>query len=351
MILKNVFRRLAAAVSRAAAHALVVSFALVVPCASARAQGGGLDPNASYRLLMERRMEMSKRSVDETLRRRFEEGKSEGPFPSDANKAAARAGVVRAASPEEQKALAHNEKGLDYFSKNKFEQAVKEYDEALRLYPGLAAAHNNLGSAYFSLGRFAEAASAFRQATEVEPNYGQAHFNLGLAYLKLGREKEANDSLMGAVRAYLVTGAEHLRGGRLKEAEESFKGVLQIDPDYSVAHLNLGLVYNAERRYEEAAAAFRRVLRQEPKDADAQEGLAESCLGLRKYREAVESSEQAIKLQPESRAAYYFNGLAHASLAEREPALAALDKLRELHAADYAALLSDFIEKKAPAQK
>src|SRR5947209_3790537 len=127
----------------------VAALALLLP-AAARAQGG-TDPNAAYRQLMQHRMEESQRSVSETARRRFEEGKPDGPFPSDADRASSKAGVVRAASPEEKSALTHNERGLEYFSKGKLEQAVREYDEAIRAYPALAAAHNNLGSAYFAL--------------------------------------------------------------------------------------------------------------------------------------------------------------------------------------------------------
>ena len=118
----------------------VAALAFVLP-AAARAQGGGTDPNAAYRQLMQHRMEESQRAVSDTARRRFEEGKPDGPFPSDANKSSSKAGVVRAASPEEQRALTHNERGLEYFSKGKLEQAVKEYGEAIRAYPSLAAAH------------------------------------------------------------------------------------------------------------------------------------------------------------------------------------------------------------------
>jgi tetratricopeptide (TPR) repeat protein len=137
--------------------------------AQARAQ---LDPSAAYRTLMQQRMEMSVRAVTEAQRRRFEEGKSDTNFPSDANRAGAKAGVVRVVSPEERKALAHNERGLTHFEKGKVEQAVKEYQEAIRAYPNLAAAHNNLGSAHFAAGRFEEAAASFRRAAEIDPRAG-----------------------------------------------------------------------------------------------------------------------------------------------------------------------------------
>jgi tetratricopeptide (TPR) repeat protein len=325
------------------ARLLLAALAATLLPLAARAQV--TDPNAGYRQLMQHRMEQSQRAVTETTRRRFEEGKPDGPFPSDADKNSSKPGVV-SASPEEQKALAHNERGLEYFSKGKLEQAVKEYDEAIRAYPNLAAAHNNRGSAFFALGRYEDAAACFRQATQVSPKYGQAHFNLALALIKLGREKEANDALMSAANAYFESGEEHLRNWQLKEAEEDFKGLLQIDPDYAPAHLYLGLVYNAERRFDDAVESFNRVISRQPDNAGALVGLGSAYLGLRKYEQAIAASDQALKLKADLPEAHYTAGLAAASLGQREQALARLDKLRQLKADDYAKLLSDFIEKK-----
>lgn len=333
---------------RRAARLLLSFAALALTCANASAQG--LDSSQALIKLMEQRREMSSRAVTETQRRRFEEGKSDTRFPSDANKAEARPGVVRAVSPEERKALAHNERGLDYFTQGKLEQAVKEYNEAIRAYPNLAAAHNNLGSAHFAAARFEEAAAAFRRAVELDPNYGQAHFNLALTHLKLGQEREADAALQAALRAYYTTGDEHFKAGRPKEAEESYLGMLQIDPEYVPALLRLGLVCNDARRFDEAAMHLRRAAARQPDNPYAHEELAEALYGLNRYEEAAASADRALKLSPDSPGAHYFAGLARAALGQRDAALTHLARLQQLNSPDYAQLLSDFIDKKAPAK-
>jgi tetratricopeptide (TPR) repeat protein len=337
------------------ARALLATLFLVTSAAvAARAQGrSGLDPMEAYRTLMLRRMEESQRSVNEILRRRFEEGRERRRFPSDADKSreSAKAGVVRALTPEERKALARNERGLEYFSKNEYERALKEYEEAVSLYPTLAAAHNNMGSAYFALARYEESARCFREATRIDPTYAQAHFNLALASIKLGRERDANDSLLAATRAYVAEGDAYLDAGLLKEAEESYRALLQIDPDYTVAHQRLGLVHNAARRFDEAAASFKRALAKNPDEPSALEGIAETYLGTRDYTRAADAATHAARLRPDSPAAHYLAGLAHASLGQRALALADLARLQQLHADAPAKLLSDFIEKKAPEKK
>lgn len=327
----------------------LVALALLACAPSADAQGPS--PSQALNTLMQHRREMSSRAVTETQRRRFEEGKSDTTFPSDINKAAARPGVVRAVSPEERRALAHNERGLEQFAKGKIEQAVKEYHEAIRAYPSLAAAHNNLGSAHFAAARFEEAATAFRRAVELETSYGQAYFNLALTQLKLGREREADAALQAALRAYYTAGDEHFKAGRLKEAEESYRGMLQIDPEYAPALLRLGLVANDARRFEEAVGYLRRAAAREPANPFAHEGLAEALHNLGRHEEAAASAERALKLTPDSSDAHYFAGLARASLGDRAAALAHLARLRQLKSDDYAQLLSDFIDRKSPARR
>lgn len=323
---------------------------LTVVFAEARAQGGP-DPAASYGTLMQRRMELSHRAVAETMRRRFEEGKGGSEFPSDAARRAAKAETVRAVSPAERKAIAHTEKGLARFEKGKVEEALKEYEEAIRAYPQLAAAHNNMGSALFALGRYEDAAASFKRAIEHDPKYAQAHLNLGLSLLKIGREREANDSIIAAVQHYFLAGDEHLIAGRLKEAEASYDALLRIDPNYALAHLRLGMVYNASRRYDEAAdklAPLAAQQQQQPGSPLVHENLCEALHGQRKYAEAVAACERAIGLNPDAATAHYLAGLAHVSLGQREKALARHASLIELKADDFARLLHEAIEKKSP---
>ncbi|HUQ32713.1 MAG TPA: tetratricopeptide repeat protein [Pyrinomonadaceae bacterium] len=332
------------------AFTLTAAFAFVAMLSTPEVYAQQPSSSEQLNTLMLHRQEMSKRAVDETQRRRFEDGKSDSTFPSDMVYAR-KAGVVRALTPEEQEALKHNERGLQFFSKGKQDEAIKEYQSAIRSDPKLAAAHNNLGSALFAAGRFEEAVAAFRRACELDTDYGQAFFNLALVHIKLGHEREANETLDAALRAYISEGEAHLKARRFKEAEEAFRGMLQIDPEYTPALMRLGLVYNAAGRYEEAARNISRVAEREPGNAAAHETLAEALYGQQKYEEAATSAERALKFSPNSPDAHYLAGLARASLGQRDTALAHLASLRQLNAPDLAQQLSDFINKKAQAKR
>src|SRR5689334_4235644 len=300
----------------------------------------------ALRELMQHRQEMSSRAVEETQRRRFEDGKSDTAFPSDARNST-RGGVLRALTPEQREALRHNERGLEFFSKGKLDNAIKEYEAAIRADPQLSAAHNNLGSALFAGGHFEEAAAEFRSACELDPDYGQAFFNLALTYIKLKREKDATEALDGAMRAYKTTGEADFKAGRYKEAEAAFRGMLQIDPEYAPALVRIALVYNSTGRYEEAIKALMPVTQREPNNAATHEILAEALLGAKDYQAAAVAAERAVKLSPGSANACYLAGLAYAFVGRPDAALEYLDRLHRLHAEDLAQKLADAINQKA----
>ena len=298
--------------------------------------------------LMKQRQELSNRAVEEPTKRRFEDKKSDTTFPSDSVKR--NPGVVHALTPEQQKALQHNERGMAHFSKGKHDAAIKEYETAIRLDPKLAAAHNNLGSAQFAAARFEEAVAAFRQSSELDADSGQVFFNLALAQIKLGRQKEATEALDSALRLYKSSGEAHLKAGRLKEAEEAFRGMLRIDPEYGPALLRLALVHIDARRYQEAVQCLRGVAEREPSNSIAHELLAEALYGQQNYDEAAVSAETALKLSPDFSVALYTAGLARASLGQRDAALTHLTRLRQLNSPILAQQLSEFIDKKTPAK-
>ena len=328
------------------ALALIAAAMLLAALSAHQVRAQPANSSVQFKDLMKMRQELSIRAIEETRRRRFEEGKSESTFPSDSFNR--KGGVVTALTPEQQKALRHNERGLELFSKGKLDAAMKEYQEAIRFDAKLAAAHNNLGSVHFAAARFEEAAAAFRRACELDDAYGQAFFNLALTQIKLGHDKEANEMLDAALRAYISAGGAHFSAGRFKEAEEAFSGMLQIDPEYPPALMRLGLVYNALGRYDEAGRNIRRVIGRQPTNALAHEILAEALYGEKKYEEAVAAADRALKLTPDSPEAHYFAGLARASLGQRDAALTHVARLEQLKGTDLAQQLSDVINRKAP---
>ena len=60
---------------------------------------------------------------------------------------------------------------------NRREEALKDYEAALKINPRYAFAHNNLGVVLSELGRSEESLTAYNTAIKIDPNYADAYYN------------------------------------------------------------------------------------------------------------------------------------------------------------------------------
>ncbi len=70
----------------------------------------------------------------------------------------------------ENKALIHNALGYGYFAQEQYDIAIREYKEALKLYPDYAIAINNLGNVYEKKQLTAQALEVYERVLELEPD-------------------------------------------------------------------------------------------------------------------------------------------------------------------------------------
>ena len=75
---------------------------------------------------------------------------------------------------------------------SKLNEAIEAFDEAIKLNPKNATIWNNKGKAFNRLNRNDEAIKAFDEAIRLDPKYAYAWNNKGIALDFLGRTKEAD---------------------------------------------------------------------------------------------------------------------------------------------------------------
>jgi tetratricopeptide (TPR) repeat protein len=102
--------------------------------------------------------------------------------------------------------------------------------------------------AAMSSGNLAGAEQAFRALSDNYPAYSGPLLNLAILQAKGGRLADAEKTLATAIErndsaaAFNQLGIVYRRLGRFKEADEAYQRAIQIDPDYALAHLNLGVL-------------------------------------------------------------------------------------------------------------
>jgi serine/threonine-protein kinase len=142
-----------------------------------------------------------------------------------------------------------------YLDLHRWDEAIAEYEHAVRLDPDNAWCHNRLGFALaWKGGRDDEAIAHSREAIRIDANVGWFHYCLGFALDRKGCLDEAVDELWVAVRLFPEKRAEWLRDGRR-------------------ALLRRG-------RAAQARAVWKEELAANPRDHDDWFGYAELCLFL-----------------------------------------------------------------------
>lgn len=161
----------------------------------------------------------------------------------------------------------HYAAGMLFEQQGQVEKAIMQYRKAVALNHNFAAAYNRLGLTLSAVGLHDEAIVALARAAELRPDNPALRNNLGFEYILAQRWDDAEFQLEQAIenqptfaRAHVNLGLVRARTGRFEEALESFQQAM-AEPD---AYYNLGLTQRGQRKYDEAGDSFRRVLELNP---------------------------------------------------------------------------------------
>lgn len=143
--------------------------------------------------------------------------------------------------------------GIGALRVHQYEQALRHFDEVLRLAPLHEAAHVNRGSTLCELGRFDDGLLAFQRAIDLSPD--NAHFWLRRASALFSRGlvgEAARHSLRavhlapGMTDAHVLLGKLHASQGRMEAADECFRNALRMHP--ANPHTRISQAVTLERR-------------------------------------------------------------------------------------------------------
>jgi protein O-mannosyl-transferase len=96
--------------------------------------------------------------------------------------------------------FAHNNLGVTLEKKGQTDEAIRQYQEAIRLKPDFAETHSNLGAILGTKGQTDEAISQFQEVIRLAPDDATAHYNLGTAFGIKGQIDEAISQFQEAIR-------------------------------------------------------------------------------------------------------------------------------------------------------
>ncbi len=264
-------------------------------------------------------------------------------------------GTSHAATPEEQ-AQAFFEAGLDLNKQRRFNDAVVELAQAVKLsidnhkyhlalhrtylamrrgrlgisfYKGLVREHPKNPTVHYWLGRFYLASNdldsavrEFQRVTVLAPKDEHGFISLGHAYVRLEKRKEALDAYLQADALVpdipivkVGIGNIYFAMGKNDEAERAYEIALEKDTSYLEARYNLGLIYEKKGKFGEAAEQWKMMLEADPNESDARERLAKLYFRAKLYMDAVKEYVTLSKVRLDDPELYFALGEAQILLA------------------------------------
>lgn len=221
----------------------------------------------------------------------------------------------------------HLQNGDKYFSQQKYNEAIIEYKNVLKLDPANAGAIKGLGVSLYAAGNVQDAFPLLKKASEAAPDDLDIRLKLATIYLMGGKLEEAGknaefvlskdpknfDALLleagmadspekarksldklqalqsdfdSRYKYHLALGALYQRLDNTGKAEEQYKQALQKDPKAGEAYVALGNLYVQTKRLDEAEKIYADGVKVAPDDLNTAMRLTELYLLTRKTEEA-----------------------------------------------------------------
>ena len=269
-------------------------------------------------------------------------------------------------------------KGLDFLTSDRYEEAISYYDRALDvIFPSsdkvtleddsqlefVSAILNGKGSSLAHLGQYEDARKLFENALEFDSNNNNARDNLEVVMSELnkadygfsGTESQssstdhdiASGSFSGGnmtdgtqsvdsdtAERFFDEGMGLYNQQKYVEAIEAFDKAVGEDRNLIGAWINMATAFHNLQRYDDALEAIDTALELDPNNSAALTNKVAVFMGLKRYQEAVQISNRAIASDPNEPLNYFNKGTSLLMLERYEEAVIEYDKALEIDPTD-----------------
>jgi tetratricopeptide (TPR) repeat protein len=177
--------------------------------------------------------------------------------------------------------------GSYFYNGKRFDDAIAQFKEAVKIYPKMAAGHNDLGMAYFAKGNSDDAIAQYQEAIKADPNEATAHYNLGIALAKKGLMEQA---IAEYQKALAVNPAQ--TGPDALSLMDLYTG--KMEKDQADVHDALGTALLSEGQVAAAIEQYQEALKLNSNDSQASYNLANALLKKGEVGQGVTQLQQAV---------------------------------------------------------
>jgi tetratricopeptide (TPR) repeat protein len=223
-----------------------------------------------------------------------------------------------------------------YSKLQRYDAALADYDEALRLNPDEPLIYIVRAGFFSDWTHYDEAIEDLDSARQLDPDVLQFflwHLIRAIAQMGLNDYDAAMSNINRAIElepnvgiSYAARGGIYVNLNLFSEALEDLERAIELDPDNPLAYLNRGAAYNYFQRYDEAMADIARAFELVPYlppsfSVVAYVNRGGILLGLGRYDEALEDLNRALEIDPSVAKGYAIRGALHTGIQQHDQAL------------------------------
>jgi Tfp pilus assembly protein PilF len=228
------------------------------------------------------------------------------------------------------------------YKKKDYDSATKVLNDYLNRQPRSKEAENLLGNIAMEKKEYPEAEKRFRTALEYEPNFTDARNSLGILYNKLGRRENALKEFLRVVsvdpeysEALNNIGVIYKEQGKTQEAIDTFRKAIAADPEFAGSFSNLALLLEQQGDLKGAEESFRNALQRDPQNVQVRANYGALLYTMGRFDRARTELEKAVESDPTDPSARNNLGAVYGRLGRTADEIAAYRKAVELDP-DYA---------------
>ena len=188
-------------------------------------------------------------------------------------KVAACTRILQSGPANDAKAAAYHHRGVGYLLQTKFDQAIVEFNEALRIDPTYKRSYNSRGNAWKGKGELDIAIADYNEAIRLDPSF---------AFPYNGRANAWSDK------------------GEWDRAIADYDEVIRLDPSLAAPYANRGMAWRGKGDLDRALADENEALRRDPKNVVVYANRGEIWRLKGDLDRALIEQEQSVRLDPKS---------------------------------------------------
>ena len=207
------------------------------------------------------------------------------------------------------------QEGQELFQKRRHQDAIKAFEEAVKIDGKNAQAYQAIGITYQKLKDWQKAIEAHQMAATVKPDYAAAYYAVGEVQFQRLHDYEAAEKNFKKVlgidpgfqegkaqqylkAAYLRQGGIYFRSRNYRKAVEQYENASQLDPSDASAFYNLGLAHKAARNSRKARETLQTAVDLDPTHDRAFESLGDVYKNIQQYSRAAANYHKAVAVAP-----------------------------------------------------